>query len=137
MIQKAQISRSAMMAKVRTKNTSAEIAVRKALHKRGLRFRLHKKDLPGTPDIVLPRRKLAIFVHGCFWHQHKGCKRATVPKTNTEFWQQKFLRNISRDTQAEQELVAAGWKVVVIWECQARSPQNLDTVLDSIVPSEK
>jgi len=132
MNQKAQVSRSATMAKVRNKDTTAEITVRKALHKRGVRFRLHRRDLPGTPDIVLPRYKLAIFVHGCFWHQHKGCRRATVPQTNTDFWQQKFMRNLSRDAKAEQELVTAGWKVVVIWECELRSSTTLDTILDSL-----
>lgn len=84
----------------------------------GYRFRLHRKDLPGTPDIVLPKHDTVIFVHGCFWHRHQGCSRSSTPKTRTDFWIAKFGRNVERDTEARKLLEALGWKVIVIWECE-------------------
>lgn len=110
---------SARMKQVGQKNTPPEIAVRKALHGLGLRFRLHRRDLPGVPDIVLPRLRTVVLVHGCFWHQHPGCARARRPKTRTDFWNEKLDRNIERDQRTINELERLGWNVVVVWECQA------------------
>ncbi|TKB46011.1 DNA mismatch endonuclease Vsr [Ferrimonas sediminicola] len=110
--------RSDLMSKVKSKDTSPEIVLRRVLHRLGLRFRLHRKDLPGHPDIVLPRYKAVVMVHGCFWHHHSGCKNATVPDTNTEFWMEKFARNVERDARVENELKELGWRVFVVWECE-------------------
>jgi DNA mismatch endonuclease (patch repair protein) len=112
--------RSEMMSKVRSKDSIAEKKVRSALHAAGYRFRLHRKDLPGTPDIVLPKYRLAIFVHGCFWHRHKGCAKASTPKSNREFWEKKFAENIERDLRTMASLDALKWRVVVIWECETK-----------------
>lgn len=114
------IERSRVMSAVRSKNTKPELIVRKLLHAMGFRFRLHRKDLPGKPDIVLPKYRSCIFVHGCFWHQHAGCKRASQPTSNTKFWNKKLLENIERDKRNCHELRLRGWKVLVIWECQTR-----------------
>ena len=100
--------RSERMSRIRSSNTSPEVALRSALHALGLRFRLHRKDLPGKPDIVLPQYRTAIFVHGCFWHRHEGCKVATTPKSNTEFWVEKFARNVARDLRSREALEAQG-----------------------------
>lgn len=108
--------RSRIMRAVRSKNTKPEIAVRRTLHALGFRFRLHRKDLPGSPDIVLPRWRAVVFVHGCFWHGH-DCPKSTIPATRPEFWEAKFRRNIERDKQAKECLKAQGWRVVVLWEC--------------------
>ena len=105
------------MSGIRNKNTRPELILRKYLHMRGFRFRLHVKHLPGTPDIVLPHYKLCIFVHGCFWHRHRNCPYATTPKTNTEFWLQKFAVNKTRDEKSEATLREKGWRVFSIWEC--------------------
>lgn len=110
--------RSALMARVGQKDTKPELVVRRALHRLGFRFRLHRRDLPGRPDIVLPKYRTAIFVHGCFWHRHPGCRRTTTPKTRTAFWRGKFEANILRDRKATEALEAAGWKVIVVWECE-------------------
>ncbi|HHC5059643.1 TPA: very short patch repair endonuclease [Aeromonas veronii] len=110
-------TRSAMMAGIKSKNTRPELALRRYLHGLGFRFRLHVKDLPGKPDIVLPRYRLCIFVHGCFWHRHPGCRFAAIPKSNTEFWLQKFVTNTARDELVEKQLHEAGWRVFKIWEC--------------------
>ena len=107
--------RSEMMSRIGGKNTKPEVLVRKALHAAGYRFRLHRKDLPGTPDIVLPGRRLAIFVNGCFWHGHQDCRLAKVPSTRTEFWAEKLRRNRERDQQAIDELRAKNWRVLVVW----------------------
>ena len=112
------------MAAIKSKNTKPEIAVRKLLHSLGYRFRLHRKDLPGSPDIVLPKYKTVIFVHGCFWHRHKGCKYKTTPKTRKEFWENKFNENIKRDKNNFKELKKLNWKVLVIWECQLKNLEN-------------
>lgn len=119
-------SRSANMAKVRGKNTKPEVAVRRAAHSLGLRFRLHRRDLPGTPDLVFSKRKTAIFVHGCFWHRHEGCPKAgPAPKTRTAFWQAKFDRNTARDARNDLALREAGWTVAIIWECETRDLEKL------------
>jgi len=110
--------RSEMMSKVRSKNSVVERKVRSVLHAAGFRFRLHRKDLPGTPDIVLPKYKLVIFVHGCFWHRHEGCPKSSMPKSNREFWEKKFLDNIARDKKAKTILNELGWEVIVVWECE-------------------
>lgn len=104
----------------KSKDTKPEILVRKLLHGLGYRFRLCRKDLPGKPDIVLPKYRTVIFVHGCFWHQHAGCKAASRPSTNVEFWEKKFARNRERDARVEAELAALGWRVIVIWECEVK-----------------
>lgn len=109
--------RSEIMSHIRGKNTKPELLVRSLLHRAGFRFCLHRKDLPGKPDIVLPKYKTVIFVHGCFWHRHPGCFKATNPKTNTEFWQEKFARNIVRDYEVSKKLEKSGWLVVVVWQC--------------------
>ena len=112
--------RSRNMSAIKSKNTKPEIAVRKLLHSMGYRFRLHRKDLPGSPDIVLPKYKTVIFVHGCFWHRHENCKYATTPKTRKEFWEKKFRENINRDNLNQANLSLKGWKIIIIWECQLK-----------------
>lgn len=109
--------RSRMMAAIGRRDTKPEIQVRKALHAAGFRFRLDVRDLPGSPDIVLPKWHTAIFVHGCFWHRHPDCARATTPSTRPDFWQRKFDANVKRDSRAENALLTQGWKVAVVWEC--------------------
>ena len=113
--------RSARMARIRSSNTTPERAVRSALHREGLRFRLHVKNLPGHPDIVLRKYRAVIFVHGCFWHRHSGCPVATTPKSNTEFWKAKFDANVQRDARVQRALRKMGWRVFVVWECQVAS----------------
>jgi DNA (cytosine-5)-methyltransferase 1 len=110
--------RSELMAGIRSQDTAPELAVRRIAHDLGLRFRLHRKDLPGRPDLVFPKHRLVVFVHGCFWHCHPGCRFSHVPKTRTEYWTQKFARNVDRDKRNEDALKALGWKVLVIWECE-------------------
>jgi DNA mismatch endonuclease (patch repair protein) len=106
------------MSRIKSGNTKPEMIVRSLLHKLGYRFRLHRKDLPGKPDIVLPRYKSVIFVHGCFWHRHKGCKNATSPKTKIIFWREKFKANVERDRKVQKELNSMGWSILIIWECE-------------------
>jgi len=113
------------MARIGPKDTKPEILVRRALHRLGFRFRLHRRDLPGRPDIILPKRRTAIFVHGCFWHRHPGCRRTTTPKTREAFWRSKFDANISRDRKATEALEQAGWKVLVLWECETNRPERI------------
>ena len=103
---------------VKQKDTKPEIRVRKLLHSLGLRFRLHRKDLPGRPDIVFPRHKTVMFVHGCFWHQHEGCKDGRIPTSNRDYWEPKLARNVERDRQGIEALEATGWTVRVVWACQ-------------------
>ena len=112
--------RSRNMSAIKSKNTKPEIAVRKLLHSMGYRFRLHRKDLPGSPDIVLPKYKTVIFVHGCFWHRHENCKYASTPKTRQEFWEAKFRENINRDKLNQENLSSKGWKIIVVWECEIK-----------------
>jgi DNA mismatch endonuclease, patch repair protein len=111
--------RSRIMRAVRSRNTRPELAVRRFLHAAGLRYRLHGAGLPGKPDVVFPGRRVVLFVHGCFWHQHKGCRRATVPASNQQFWQRKLARNVERDREVRRRLKDAGWGVISFWECQA------------------
>lgn len=113
-------TRSRMMSAIRGQDTKPEIQLRKALHAAGLRFRLHRKDLPGRPDLVLPQYGAAVFVHGCFWHRHQGCRFATDPATRPEFWQKKFAGNVERDRRSAIELQRMGWRVATIWECAIR-----------------
>ena len=115
------LERSERMSRIRSSNTSPELALRRELHALGFRFRLHRKDLPGKPDIVLPRYRTVVFVHGCFWHRHAGCKIATTPKSNTGFWIEKFDRNVARDSRSRELLEAQGWKVIIAWECELGS----------------
>ena len=110
-------ARSERMSRIRGRDTAPELALRKALHALGLRYRLHGR-LPGKPDVVLPRHKAVVFVHGCFWHRHEGCKIASMPKSNAAFWQEKFDRNVARDARVRGELHAAGWRVFTVWECE-------------------
>ncbi len=124
--------RSWLMSRVFSKNTSAEMRVRSAAHAKGLRFRVHCRNLPGTPDLVFPRWRTAIFVHGCFWHRHGGCKKATTPKTRVDFWQEKFDRNLARDEANLSALHAVGWRAEIIWECETKSPEALHERLGHI-----
>lgn len=112
--------RSAIMSRIGSKNTKPELLVRSMLHAMGYRFRLHREDLPGNPDIVLPKYRTAIFVHGCFWHQHPDCRKATVPKNNSGFWKAKLERNVERDSERQRELIKSGWRVLVLWECEIK-----------------
>jgi DNA mismatch endonuclease (patch repair protein) len=121
--------RRALMGRIKGANTKPELVVRRILHAMGRRFRLHRKDLPGRPDIVLPRFRTAIFVHGCFWHRHSGCRGATTPKTREEFWRSKFEANVARDSASETALAIAGWRVVVIWECETKDAAKLEARL--------
>ena len=116
--------RSQRMARIRSKNTVPEMALRRALHALGFRFLLDDKRLPGRPDIVLPKYRAAVFVHGCFWHRHGGCKVASTPKSNTGFWTDKFERNVARDTRVAGELGVLGWRVFVVWECELGSKRR-------------
>ena len=118
--------RSAVMRQVKGKNTSPELKVRRLLHRLGARFRLHRKDLPGAPDIVLPGRRLAIFVHGCFWHGHDCARGARTPKQNRDYWLGKIGRNRERDVVSRAALVALGWRVETIWECELKDAGVLD-----------
>ncbi len=110
--------RSWNMSRIRSRDTKPELAVRSLLHKNGFRFRLHRKDLPGKPDIVLPKYRTVIFVHGCFWHRHKGCKFAYTPKTKARFWEEKFGKTARRDILVQGQMAEIGWAVMVIWQCQ-------------------
>lgn len=112
--------RSRMMAGIQGKNTKPELTVRRVLFASGYRFRLHRRDLPGAPDIVMPGRKIAIFVHGCFWHMHQGCRYAKMPTTRPEFWKAKLEANVARDRHAVEKLQALGWRVLCVWECSTR-----------------
>ena len=126
--------RSRIMAAVRGRDTAPELRVRRCLHAMGYRFRLHRRDLPGTPDIVLPRHRICIFVHGCFWHRHPGCRKTTTPKRNAEFWNEKFARNVARDEANGRDLMSAGWNVVIMWECETEDPERIAEVLRSRLP---
>ncbi|MGR9475920.1 very short patch repair endonuclease [Rhizobium leguminosarum] len=117
-------TRSRMMSGIRGKNTSPELLVRRLLHRMGFRFRLHLKDLPGKPDIVLPKHRAVIFVNGCFWHRHPGCKYATTPTSNKEFWEAKFAANTSRDATNYEALARSGWRVAIVWECATRTSEE-------------
>jgi DNA mismatch endonuclease (patch repair protein) len=113
--------RSWNMSRIRGRDTAPEKRLRSLLHRAGFRFRLYSKDLPGKPDIVLPKYRTVVFVHGCFWHRHEGCHSATTPSTRTEFWQAKFDGNVERDKRNKLELEAAGWTVIIVWECDLKA----------------
>ena len=126
--------RSRNMSAIKSKNTKPEIKVRKVLHSMGYRFRLHSKNLPGSPDIVLPKYKTVIFVHGCFWHRHQNCKYASTPKTRQEFWNKKFNENINRDKINQENLSSKGWKIIIIWECEIRNKKiNLEQIIKNVI----
>lgn len=127
--------RSWNMSRIKGKDTKAEIFVRSLLHRLGYRFRLHGRELPGRPDIVLPKYKTLIFVHGCFWHRHEGCKLAYTPKSRTEFWKKKFLENVQRDIRNKEALEAMGWKVCIIWECETKHKDRLSEIISLFLGS--
>lgn len=126
------------MSRIRGRDTRPEKAVRSLLHRMGFRFRLHRRDLPGSPDIVLPRLRTVIFVHGCFWHRHPGCRYAYTPRTRKSFWNAKFAANRARDRRHVRELRSLGWRVVTVWECDVaasdRLALRLERVLSACVP---
>ncbi len=113
--------RSQLMAGIRSRNTAPELAVRRIAHRMGLRFRLHRTDLPGSPDLVFPKHQLAVFVHGCFWHRHEGCRYASTPKSRVAFWMKKFAANVARDARQEAALRARGWRILVVWQCETKN----------------
>ena len=122
-------TRSRIMARVRSRNTGPELVLRRALHARGLRYKLHDSGLPGRPDLVFPRFGAVCFVHGCFWHRHDGCPRATTPATNRGYWEQKFEANVRRDREHRATLLEAGWRVGVVWECALHPKGGLEEVV--------
>ena len=132
-----QEQRSRMMSGIRCKNTKPELLLRSALHALGFRFRIQRKDLPGKPDIVLPKYKTIIFVHGCFWHRHPGCKYAYTPKSNVEFWMNKLEGNVIRDRLTEKTLEEMGWRVLIVWECEIKTLVENASHLREMVTQEK
>lgn len=129
------VKRSWIMSRVREKNTSPELKVRSLVHRLGFRFRLHRKDLPGKPDLVFSSRKKIIFVHGCFWHGHDCSRGEREPKSNTKYWVEKIQRNADRDARHQSELKALGWNVLVIWECELKDAETLSERLKSFLTS--
>lgn len=127
-----QIDRPALMRLIKSKNTKPELVVRKALHRRGIRYRLHARELPGTPDIVFPKYRTVLQVRGCFWHMH-GCKLSSVPTSRQEYWIPKLHRNAMRDEETDRALVNMGWQVVVVWECETRSAMVLESTVERVV----
>lgn len=117
-------TRSRMMAGIKGKDTKPELVLRRALHARGFRYRLHSKNVPGRPDLVFQKHHAIIFVHGCFWHRHEGCRYTTTPSTRPEFWQTKFDANVARDRSVHDQLLDAGWRVATVWECALRRPEE-------------
>ena len=130
-------ARSAQMALVRSKDTSPELRVRRYLHQRGLRYVLYSRHVPGSPDITFPSRRIALFVHGCFWHRHPNCAATRTPKTRIEFWTDKFHQNVDRDERTRQRVMQMGWTPLVIWECETNRPKILEELFVSIssIPS--
>ena len=122
------------MSQIGSKDTQPELIVRRLLTEMGLRYRLHRRDLPGKPDIVFGPRRLVLFVHGCFWHRHRGCRMASTPSANAAFWQSKFDANTARDRRNTTALKRAGWRVAVIWECETRQPERLARRLQRLLP---
>ena len=118
------------MSRIRSGDTKPEIVVRSLLHRMGYRFRLHRRDLPGKPDIVLPKHRTVIFVHGCFWHRHRGCKRCTTPSTNQDYWLEKLKGNAERDRKNKRLLKKLGWKVGIVWECETNDLDQLQKMID-------
>lgn len=132
--------RSELMAAIKSKNTGPEMIVRRFLHAKGLRYRLHLKQWPGTPDLMMRKYGVAVFIHGCFWHQHNGCRLAYIPSTNTTKWQNKFLTNQERDRRVISALQKSGWRVLVVWECGLRGARQFETLnglLEAILHSSK
>jgi len=123
--------RSDVMSKIGSKNTKPELILRSALFKKGFRFRVHRKDLPGKPDIVLPKYQTVIFVHGCFWHYHKDCREGRIPSTNTNFWKTKLFKNVEKDERNVKVLQEMGWKVIIVWECEIE--KHLGEILEKII----
>lgn len=126
------LSRSEQMSRIRSRDTKPEMLVRRALHAAGLRYRLHARDLPGRPDLIFRRARLAVFVHGCFWHQHPGCERARTPISRREYWIPKFEGNVLRDKRNVAALKASGWTVLVIWECETCNRGKIVTLVEHI-----
>lgn len=126
-------TRSRMMSGIRGKDTKPEMVLRRALYARGFRYRLHGKGVPGRPDLILAKHRAVIFVHGCFWHRHEGCRYATMPTTRPEFWAEKFAANVRRDRAACEALVELGWRVATIWECALRKPNQVTTTCAALV----
>lgn len=123
--------RSQIMSKISSKNTKPEIILRKALFEKGFRYRINYKKLPGSPDIVLPKYKTVIFVHGCFWHAHSDCKDGHLPKTNVEFWRNKINSNVERDKKVTKQLMNLGWNILVVWECEIKK-KNMDSLIEKV-----
>lgn len=121
------------MARVRSKNTRPELVVRQTAHALGFRFRLHRKDLPGSPDLVFPRLKKVIFVHGCFWHRHPGCSKASMPKTRVGFWTAKFAANTRRDARSIGAIRELGWQVCIVWECETSDPKLITQKVETFL----
>lgn len=126
-------ARSRLMGRIRGKDTGPEMAVRRVAHRLGLRFRLHRRDLPGSPDLVFPRSQKVVFVHGCFWHRHPDCRFAYEPKSNLPFWTKKFAANVTRDEQALADLKNLGWEALVIWECEAKDAELVASRLSAFL----
>lgn len=126
-------TRSRMMKNIRGKNTKPELVVRRFLHGEGFRYRLHNRQLPGKPDLVLPKYHAVIFVHGCFWHRHKNCRLSYSPKSREAFWQEKFRQNVTRDAKAVDSLLESGWRVMTVWECGLRDSELREAGLDGVV----
>ncbi|EJF72360.1 very short patch repair endonuclease [Pseudomonas sp. Ag1] len=131
-----QEQRSQNMSRIKGKNTKPEMIVRSACHDLGLRYRLHRKDLPGTPDLVFPKHRLCLFVHGCFWHRHPGCKYAYTPKSRLDFWLPKLAKNVERDMKAKRALEVSGWRVSIIWECQTKNRDTLRAEIQKMINPE-
>jgi DNA mismatch endonuclease (patch repair protein) len=125
-------TRSRMMAGIKGKNTGPERVLRQAMHKQGFRFRLHARQLPGRPDLLFPKYKAAVFVHGCFWHRHRNCRYATTPATRPEFWQTKFASNVARDRASVTALINSGWRVAIVWECSLRNSVGVQETADML-----
>ena len=125
-------TRSRMMSGIRGKNTKPELALRRSLHVLGFRYRLHAKGIPGKPDIVMPKYRAVIFVHGCFWHRHASCRYATVPATRPEFWTAKFAANVVRDAAVQPALREAGWRIATVWECALRTETSIAQTQDMV-----
>lgn len=127
-----QQTRSRMMSGIRGKDTKPELALRRALHARGFRFRLHSKEVCGRPDLVLPKHHAVVFVHGCFWHRHEGCRYTTTPSSREEFWKEKFEANVARDKAVLGKLLEGGWRVATVWECALRRPDKVSNTTDAL-----
>ena len=125
--------RSEIMGRVVAKNTRPEVAVRRLLHGLGYRFRLHRRDLPGKPDVVLPKWRTVVLIHGCFWHRHEGCPNTRTPKSRIDFWTRKFVENVRRDQFAREKLESLGWRVLIVWECELRDIETLTNRIEKFI----